>query len=255
MVLILIVACLSISWSLSNFSYYLSFLVNIVLLSHYLGVAEMICYTWVWYIIELFHIGSSALFNSIYIHVNNAVALENDEGHFLAGKYLHLAMVGNILISIPASILVVMATSPILVMVGYGPKVIATCRKYAAISCLSNLFESTANMATIVLDIDGHAKYNAIFDFWDEIIGTLTTLFIVPIFTPSLSTLGCIFFIQDFAMTLLFFYLTHTRNRWYDRYMEGFFSSISYSLVRIDLYAFQISYYLLQLKVNRSPKE
>jgi hypothetical protein len=206
----------------------------------------MICYTWVWYIIELFHFGSSALFNAIYLHVNNAISLETDEGHFLAGKYLQLAVVGNILICIPASILVVMATSPIMTMVGYGPKVIVTCQKYAVIACLSNLWESTSNMLTIVLDIDGHAKYNAIFDFWDEVFGVVSTLAIVPIFTPSLATLGCIFFIQDIAMTLVFVYLTHTRNRWYDRYIEGFTSFFSYNTVSDEsTEVLLVSYYLL----------
>ena len=230
-IILSILTSAALRWTISNLSYYASFVINIMLLSHYLGIAEMICYTWVWYIVQIFHFGSSALFNAIYLHVNNATSLETDEGNFLAGKYLQLAVVGNILISVPASLLVLIGTGPIMAMVGYGPNVIAVCQKYAVIACLSNLLESTSNMMTIVLDIDGHAKYNAIFDFWDEILGTVTTIIVVPIFTPSLPTLGIIYFIQDFAMVILFGYLTHTRNGWFEPYLGGFTSLFSYSMV------------------------
>ena len=56
-------------WTLSSFISYASSIITIGIISHLLGVAEMLCYSYVWFILYAANILSTALYNSVYKHV------------------------------------------------------------------------------------------------------------------------------------------------------------------------------------------
>lgn len=98
----------------------------------------------------------------------------------MSGTLIKIGMVGNFLLSIPVSILAVICMPGIMTWFGYHESVVDISQSYAAIAVINNLLGTTANLLTFVLDIEGHAKFNAIFEFWEALFSVgLTFLFVV----------------------------------------------------------------------------
>ena len=163
--------------------------------------------------------------------MNVSIAMNNAEGDHLTGKYVQMAIILNFISSIPASIIAVAVVPPIMTWIGYGGKVVSSCYYYSMIASVSNLMDGTLSMISIAMDIGGHARFNAIFDFWEAVLTIVVTAFVIPLFHPSLITLGVIYLIQDILMTLLYYGLTCLYYGWFERYREGFFSKPDYRLV------------------------
>ncbi len=135
-----------------------------------MGLAYMICYSNVWFIIGIAHVINDAWYDATYQHVNAAVGLETDEGYKQAGKYVRLGMIGNFLLSVPVSILAVVFMPNIMTFFGYKQLVVDMSQSYAAVSVLNNLLGTTSGFLSFILDIEGHAKFNAIYGFWEALI-------------------------------------------------------------------------------------
>ena len=202
-----------------------------VFISRFLGIDEMITYTYVWYIISILHFPNRALFSSLYHHMNISIAMNNAEGDHLTGEYVQMAIVLNVVSSIPASIIAVAIVPPIMTWIGYGGKVVSSCYYYSMIACVSNMMDNTLSMISIAMDIGGHARFNAIFDFWETVLTIVVTAFVIPLFQPSLFSLGVVYLVQDILMTLIYYGVTCQSFGWFDRYWKGFFSKFDYTLV------------------------
>ena len=98
----------------------------------------------------------------------------------MSGTLIKIGMVGNFFLSIPASILAVICMPGIMAWFGYHNSVVEVSQSYAAVAVINNLLGTTANLLTFVLDIEGHAKFNAIFEFWEALFSVgLTYMFVV----------------------------------------------------------------------------
>lgn len=193
-----------------------------------MSVAEMICYSYVWFILGAAHIVSSALYNSAYKHVNNASALESDSGYEIGGIYIRMSIAINFLISVPASIAVVVFMGNIMRMYGYGDKMVELCTNYSIIAAISNFASVTSGFITCITDIEGHADFNAVFALADKVVVISLSFLVIPAMKPTLIQLGLIYLSQEFLSTLLYYYLTWYKNRWYDGYKRGILDGFTY---------------------------
>ena len=64
------------------------------------------------------------------------------------------------------------------------------CLKAAAIAALHSVFENRVYFLETVLGIEGHAKCNAVWSFWEHIFSVTTSVIIIVTFQPSLLGLG-----------------------------------------------------------------
>ena len=205
----------------------------------------MIAYTYVWYIISILFVINRALYSSIFHHVNISVSLETEEGNFLTGKYLQMSVFLNLAFATPVSIASVFLISPILTNIGYGEAVVRSCQTYAALASVSNVLETSLSMVSCILDITGHAKFNAVFDFWETMATVFTVIFVMPFFEPSLISLGLIFLVQDLVMISIFMFITVSWKGWFKEYYEGLFAPFYYSWVRfITIFSVYMFLYL-----------
>lgn len=217
---------LAVPWSFTSLVSEGSSLMVIIAISHILGVAEMIAYTYVWYIISILFVANRALYNSIFHHINISVALETEDGNMLTGKYIKLSLLLNLILAIPSSVAAVFLVDPILTKIGYGDRIVHSCQVYAALASVSNILETSLSSISCILDITGHARFNAVFDFWETVITVLTAIFIMPLFNPSLISLGLVFLAQDLVMIALFLFITMYWKGWFESYKKGFFSRL-----------------------------
>lgn len=192
-----------------------------------MNVASMIAYSYVWFIIDAAFIYSSALYNSLYKHVNNAIASKTEEGYTKAGKYIRVCIIINLIISIPISIGVVLAMDPIMEFYGfYDVKV----QGYAIIAVIHNFFSYTSSFVTISSDIDGYADFNAKYAFLDSLVDILISAFVIPLYKPTLVQLGLIHLANEILSTSVYYFLTWSRWGWYDRYKAGLGTSLTYDV-------------------------
>mmetsp|Transcript_12106 Transcript_12106/g.17668 ORF Transcript_12106/g.17668 Transcript_12106/m.17668 type:complete len:882 (-) Transcript_12106:94-2739(-) len=208
-------------WLVQSLVTYGADIITVIIISHRLGLKYMICYSNVWFIIRIFHVVNDAWYDACYHHVNATIGLETEEGLFLSGTLIKIGMVGNFLLSIPASILAVICMPSIMTWFGYHNSVVDMSQSYAAVAVINNLLGTTANLFTFVLDIEGHAKFNAIFEFWEAFFSVGLTLIFVDIANPNLFQLGIFHLFLDILATAGYLYLTIIRLEWFKGYMSG----------------------------------
>ena len=199
---------------------------TVMIISHYMGLRDMLCYSGVWFVIYLAFVVNDAWYNAIYKHVNVSAALETKEGYAVAGKYIQIGVVGNFLISLPLSVLSVIYMPTIIRWLGYDEAVAEISQGYAAITLANNLIDTTAAIIDCVLDIDGHGKYTAVFELWDTIFSGVLVFGFVREYHPNLLELGVFHFVLDIVATMIYFLITWKRKKWFDSYSEGLFAPI-----------------------------
>ena len=190
----------------------------------------MICYAYVWFIIGAAFIYSSALYSSLYKHVNNAVAAETEEGYNKAGKYIRVCIIINLIISVPISVGVVYGMGPIMRLYGFDDEIVQMCYGYTIIAVFHNFASTTSGFVTITTDIDGYADFNAKYAFFDSLGDIALSAFFIPLCRPTLVQLGLIHFAHDIISTAFYYYLTHSRWGWYDLYMTGLMNALTYDV-------------------------
>ena len=125
-------------WSFSSLIDYASSVVTIAIISHYIGVAEMITYSYVWFLLDAAHIISGALGTSLYKHVNNSAATETTAGYFNGGRYIRICIIINAIFSTVISVIMILYMDVFLGMFGYGQQVTGTANSYTALAVIHN---------------------------------------------------------------------------------------------------------------------
>jgi len=217
-------------WAFSSFVLSTASIINIGVISHYIGTAEMICYGYVWFFMEATHIVSSALYTSLYKHANNAKALGTQEGYDRAGKYIRISIIFNFIISVPITIILMFTVGPSMRLYGYGNKIAILSQKYTLIACLSNFISSSMGYASIIPDLEGHADFDAIYGLIDSGIDIIITLFLIPVLRPSLLGLGLIQIVQDVVSINVYYIITGYWNGWFDKYINGIFGPLDFKI-------------------------
>ena len=204
-----------------------SSIVSIMIVSHYMGLREMICYSNVWFVVYSVFLINDAWYDTVYKHVNVSAAVGTNEAYHTAGKYVKIAVWGNFIIALPLSIASIVYMPAILTWIGYDESIAAISQSYAAIAVVNNLFDTSTGLIDCVLDIEGHAKFTAIFEFWDSLASTSLEFFFVKNYRPSLFQLGLFHFACDITTTGIYFIITGYFKGWFDSYTEGMRSPIN----------------------------
>lgn len=212
---------LALTWSFSSFVETSASLIRIAIISHFMGTGEMICYSYVWFLISLANVISEALYSSLYKHVNNAVALETEEGNINAGKYIRISLYLNVFTSLLVNTALIMTIDPIMRLYGYGEQIALLSQKYMYIAAVNDIMTSTISFPGLIVDIIGHADFDAIFGLVDSIMDILIAMIAVPRFQLDLIQLGVIHIVHDVIMTILYYWITWYRNQWFDKFKEG----------------------------------
>ena len=191
----------------------------------------MLCYSNVWFIIKLLHIVNDAWYSAVYKYVNIACAQETDEAYVAAGRLISLGMLGNMLISVPFSIISVRFMPEIMEMLGYEESIIDLCQGYALIAVINHLLSSTSDILSSLLELEGYAKFNAVFDFWTSLLDILVVLVFAAWLRPNLLALGICHLVLDMVSTGIYYYLSFKKGC-FEGYKDGFFSCFDFSVSR-----------------------
>ena len=207
-----------------------SSIVTVALISHYMGLRAMICYSNVWMVVYTVFLINDAWYDTVYKHVNVSASTKTKAGYLSAGLYLKVGVIGNFLMAIPFSILAVLFMPYILRWIGYDEIITEMSTGYALVAVLNNLFDSTTGLIDCVLDIEGHATFTAIFEFWDSIICAFLQYLFMRQYRPNLWQLGLFHLAEDVVFTAIYFFITGFYKRWFQPYREGIRSPLKSSV-------------------------
>ena len=223
-----------------------SSIVTLMMISNLMSLRDLLAYSNVWFMIYLAFVINDAWYNALYKHVNISAALETADGYTAAGRYIKIGMIGNIIIAIPLSVVGVLCMPLILEKMGYDASIAEISQYYTIVAVLNNVFDTTTGIVDCVLDIEGHAKWGAIFDFWDTIFSTVATYFFIVYVSPSLLELGILHFGLSILSTIIYFKMTG-RKGWFEKYRAGMSTPTS-SLVRNAMECHEMPCHAIQRK-------
>lgn len=182
----------------------------------------MLCYSNVWFIVKLMHIVNDAWYSAVYKYINVACAKETNEACISAGRLISLGMMGNVIMSIPFSIITVRFMPDIMELLGYEESIVSLSQGYALIAVINHIVSSTSDILASILDLEGYAKFNAVFDFWTSLCDLIVVFIFVLWWQPSLKALGVCHLILDLISTGIFYYLTFKKGC-FEGYTRGMF--------------------------------
>jgi len=209
---------LAIPWTTVDLISYCADFFLIMIVSHFMGTATMICYSTVGFVLGCFNMLCSGIYGSCYKHVNNACA---DDRRWLAGEYIQISMVLNTIVTVPSSIVAVVLMPTIMTYYGYADAVVDMSQSYAAVAALHTVLEGAIGMVGTSLDIDGHAKFNAVWGLWESLVSVIATVVIISTLRPSLLGLGIYHLVESAIMHVAYIYIAYYRKGWLDEYAGG----------------------------------
>jgi len=213
--------CCKQRWAFGAFVENAADIIKIAVISRNIGTAEMICYSYVWFVIDACHIISKAMYESLYKHANNAAALETEEGYVQAGKYIQICCIINSLLSFLISTCLVFTMGPILRIFGYGNKIVELSDSYIIIAVVTNLITISNSYLEIVPDLGGHADFDALYGLFESTTDIAVSIFIVPYLKPTLAVLGVIHLIHDIISYMIYYAITVGYKGYFDGYKRG----------------------------------
>lgn len=204
-----------------------SSIVTIMIISRYMGLREMICYSNVWFVMSTAYIINSPWYDTVYKHVNVSAATCSPEGYRAGALYLKIGVIGDFLIALPLTITAVVYMPDILLWIGYDESIAEISQNFAAIAAFNSMFDSTAALIDCVLDIEGHAGFTAMYEFWETVLYIPLELLFVSKYQPNLTELGLFHVAADVISTALYFIITGYHKRWFKSYRDGFNAPIT----------------------------
>ena len=175
---------------------------------------------------------SSALYGSLYKHVNNAAALETEEGYTQAGRYIRISIIYSSFLQIPISVLLVKFMEFFLRSLGYDDNVTGMATAYTVTAVINDFLSTVSGFITIISDVEGHADFDAIWDLFDYGIDMLLMLLIIPTMQPTLFQLGLIHILQTITSLVVYYMITWYYFGWFEKYKVGLFSDLTYESLR-----------------------
>ena len=157
--------------------------------------------------------------------MNNACSLETAEGYHSAGHLTRIGIIGTVMLSIPLGLLTVVFMPSAMRLFGYEGAIVILSQEYAMVVVLNNLLTSVSGVMYIILDLEGYAKFTAIFEFWESGASLLAELFFIVVFSPSLLSLGIFHLTLEIASTATYFTIVW-RNGWLNGYIGGLTSPV-----------------------------
>ncbi len=198
--------------------------ITIIFISHFMGLRAMIVYSHVWYIAEICHMVLSAWYEGIYKHVNYACSLETIDGYHSAGHLTKVGMIGITMLSIPCGIITVVFMPFMMGLLGYDGAIVVAAQQYAIVVVFNYFISSIGSILYCILDLEGYAKFAAIYEFWESVLCITATFIFITVSSPSLFAVGIFHLFFDTISTVFYFYIVYKKGD-LDGYIGGFLSS------------------------------
>jgi O-antigen/teichoic acid export membrane protein len=91
---------------------------------------------------------------------------------------------------------------------------------------VSSHFSSCSEVFSSLLEIEGYARFNALYDFWESIICLLFVFVFVLLFRPGLLAFALFNCCLSVTSVIYYVYLTYEKRGMFDEYMEGMISPL-----------------------------
>ena len=103
----------------------------------------------------------------------------------------------------------------------YDDEIVDMSRSFACTAAISQLISFSSESLYSLLEIEGYARFNAVYDFWECVVGLTLSFFFIFLIRPSLFALGVFHLILDMVSNVYFLYLTYEKNDMFDSYIDG----------------------------------
>eukprot|EP00563_Minutocellus_polymorphus_P009275 CAMPEP_0181023926 /NCGR_PEP_ID=MMETSP1070-20121207/2303_1 /TAXON_ID=265543 /ORGANISM="Minutocellus polymorphus, Strain NH13" /LENGTH=629 /DNA_ID=CAMNT_0023100957 /DNA_START=37 /DNA_END=1926 /DNA_ORIENTATION=- len=176
---------------------------TVALVSFYIGNDSMIAYITIEFLLSMLQLLSYGIYDACYKLANIAIS-SGDEDR--AGKIAKVSICLSVLTSLPALIVSIFWMEDILLFFGYGRFIRNIGPKYAILSSLMSLVSSISSIVSALVDLNDGANFNAVFDFWDSVVGLILTFVAAAYLQLSLIGLGVLWLVCDLVSAAWYVY-------------------------------------------------
>ena len=172
------------------------------LIALYIGNDSMITYITVEFILSMLQLISYGVHEACYKLSNLAISSEDEER---AGRIAQVSAYLSLLACAPAFLVSIFWMEDILLFFGHGRYMRSVGASYAILSSLMSLFDAYSSMYSALVDLNDGAHFNAVFDFYDSIVGLSLTFAAVALLDMTLIDLGVIWLAYHVIVTVFYF--------------------------------------------------
>ena len=188
-------------WIFGSIVGQLADIATITLIAFYIGNDSMIAYITIEFLLSVLQLLSYGVYDACYKLANIAISSGNEDR---AGKIAKVSICLSILTSLPALIVSIFWMKDLLLLFGYGQFVCHIGPKYAIMSSLMSLMDSSSSIISALVDLNGGANFNSVYDFWDSVINLVLTFVAVAFLQQSLFGLGILWLVIDVASAVVY---------------------------------------------------
>lgn len=176
----------------------------------------MITYITVEFVLSMLQIISYGVYEACYKLSNLAISSDDRRR---AGRIAQVSAYLSLLACAPAFIVSIFWMEEILLFFGNGRyNMRSVGASYAILSSLMSLFDAYSSMYSALVDLNDGAHFNAVFDFYDSIVGLSLTFVAVALFDMNLIELGVIWLVYHVLVTVFYFVRIQRRG-----FLESYF--------------------------------
>ena len=110
--------------------------------------------------------------------------------------------------------------------IGYNGEIVEMSRSFAAVASISQIVDYCSGTFSSLLEVEGYARFNAIYDFWESTLGLLICYIFIVYAKPNLFALGLFHGFLDIISTLYYLYLTYEKRGLFESYLQGFIAPV-----------------------------
>ena len=175
---------------------------TVSLIALYIGNDSMITYITVEFVLSMLQLVSCGIYEACYKLSNIAISSDDERR---AGRIAQMSAYLSLLASAPSFIVSIFWMEDILLYFGHGRYMRSIGASYAILSSLMSLFDAYSSMYSALVDLNDGAHFNAVFDFYDSIVGISLSFFAVALLDISLIDLGVIWLVYHVIVTVFYF--------------------------------------------------
>jgi hypothetical protein len=188
------VAISSIPFSIGAMSESLFRLITAAFISQYLGTESMISYLLVGLFVRLTSEQlAGAVVDALSSFLQNCLFSGAGDMTFVAGQYIQLAVILQLLLGIPLLLLWYLTMDSVVLWLVASPSIASIAEEYARVVVFNFLIQAVAQTCTVVFHICGHENFESIIDFTASAVQLLVVAGSVALAdNVSLTTVGYI---------------------------------------------------------------
>ena len=218
-------------WIFGSIVGQLADIATVALIAFYIGNDSMIAYITIEFLLSMLKILSYGVYDACYKLANIAISSGNEDR---AGEIAKVSICLSILTSLPALIVSIFWMEDLLLLFGYGRFICHIGPKYATMSSLMSLINSSSSIISALVDLNGKASFNSVYDFWESVISLALTFVAVAFLQLSLFGLGILWLVID-VVSAVVYVCTVGRQGFLKPFFEGTRSHFSFLQSRASL--------------------